>query len=287
MPRVADCSQPRGLFSRLREPPAAELRRGCIASIAVLRRSSFPRGATRRYTTDAPDKHGPPAIASEDIVTRRLSVVAVHRTARFAPVTESTWLAYLRDALSNELGQRGIDVLKIGYLLVGETELSQCVAGLVYDHFPHAAGITSPSTMGTDFDNFAVLEGHSERGDLRAEIRVVSTKQLNVGMSELVVALERLGLSRSASRCQLPSRGVAASGRRRMRCGVPVARPVVRKSGPVRVAGDARRREVFVEIRFELGNAGRCAPRTPAASLTTASASGLANGSRRPSSSPR
>jgi hypothetical protein len=103
-------------------------------------------------TTDAPDTHGPPAIASEDIVTRRLSVVAVHRTARFAPVTESTWLAYLRDALSNELGQRGIDVLKIGYLLVGETELSQCVAGLVYDHFPSRRR-----------DHFAINDGHGLR----------------------------------------------------------------------------------------------------------------------------
>ena len=162
-------------------------------------------------TTDAPDTHGPPAIASEDIVTRRLSVVAVHRTARFAPVTESTWLAYLRDALSNELGQRGIDVLKIGYLLVGETELSQCVARLVYDHFPHAAGITSPSTMGTDFDNFAVFESHSERGDLRAEIRVVATKQLNVGMSELVVALERLGLRVDGQRAPESSREVSGT----------------------------------------------------------------------------
>lgn len=188
MRRVADCWQPPGLFSRLRESPAApssgaavsrpsqcfavrasrvELREGqpnfggrwddpqpfAGDRFPTLSLSSDPVGALVEVfqdlrpdpafraieavvdTTDAPDKHGPPAIASEDIVIRRLSVVAVHRTARFAPVTESTWLAYLRDALSNELGQRGIDVLKIGYLLVGETELSQCVAGLVYDHF--------------------------------------------------------------------------------------------------------------------------------------------------------
>jgi hypothetical protein len=65
--------------------------------------------------------------------------------------------------------------------------------------------------MGTDFDNFAVFESHSERGDLRAEIRVVATKQLNVGIPELVVALERLGLHVDGQRAPESSREVSGT----------------------------------------------------------------------------
>lgn len=145
-------------------------------------------------TSDAADEPGSPAIALDDIVTRRLSVVSVHKSARFAPVTESLWLGYLREALAPELERSGIEILKIGYLLVGDTTLSQHVAGLVFGQFPDVAGITAPSTMGTEFENFAVFERGSARGDLRAEVRAVSTTQLNADMPELIVALEQLGL---------------------------------------------------------------------------------------------
>ncbi len=53
----------------------------------------------------------------------------------------------------------------------------------------------SPSTMGTDFESFAVFERNSERGDLRTEIHVVSMTQLSADTPELSIALERLGLS--------------------------------------------------------------------------------------------
>lgn len=101
----------------------------------------------------------------------------------------------LRDALARELKESGIEILKIGYLLVRETELSQRVAGIVFNQFRDVAGIMSPSTMGTDFENFAVFERNSERGDLRTEIRVVSTTQLSADTPELSIALEHLGLS--------------------------------------------------------------------------------------------
>ncbi len=154
-------------------------------------------------TTDAADEHGPPAIALDDIVTRRLSVVRVDNSARFAPVTESPWLSYLRDALARELKVSGIEVLKIGYLLVGNTTLSQHVAGLVFSQFPDVAGVTAPSTMGTEFENFAVFERGSERGDLRAELRGVSTTQLNADMPEVIVALEQLGLRLDVARASI------------------------------------------------------------------------------------
>ncbi len=145
-------------------------------------------------TTDAVDEQGPPAIAIADIVSRRLSIVTVDRSARFAPVTESLWLSYFRDGLTLELERRGIEVLKIGYLLVGETELSQHVADTVFEEFPDVAGIMSPSTMGTEFENYAVFERGSERGDLRARMRVVSTKQLTANIRDVVVALDQLNL---------------------------------------------------------------------------------------------
>ncbi|MBC5803385.1 MAG: RES domain-containing protein [Candidatus Eremiobacteraeota bacterium] len=151
-------------------------------------------------TSDAADEHGPSAIALDDIVTRKLSVVSVHKSARFAPVTESPWLSYLRDPLAPDLDQSGIAILKIGYLLVGDTKLSQGVAGVIFRHFPDVAGITSPSTMGTDFENFAIFERHSERGDLRAELRVVSTAQLHIGMTQLATAFEQLGLRLEGNR---------------------------------------------------------------------------------------
>jgi hypothetical protein len=135
-----------------------------------------------------------PTINVSDLTSRRMSVIELDSDAQFLDVTNSKVRSYLEQELQPQLEREGVGTLKIGDLLGRDTQLSQRVAEFVHDRFPEIAGITTPSTLGSDFQNYYVFEAEPESGQLRADGRVRDSRVLSIRDPEVRIALDELRL---------------------------------------------------------------------------------------------